>query len=73
MRLLITGGAGFIGSNYINWHLQQYPSDEVVCLDKLTYAANMAALAEVVKLNNFTFITAIFVMSKFVERCFCTV
>ena len=56
MRLLITGGAGFIGSNYINWHLQQYPSDEIVCLDKLTYAANMAALAEVVKLNNFTFI-----------------
>ena len=48
MRLLITGGVGFIGSNYINWHLQQYPSDEIVCLDKLTYAANMAALADVV-------------------------
>ena len=29
MRLLITGGAGFIGSNYINWHLQQYPSDKL--------------------------------------------
>ena len=64
MRLLITGGVGFIGSNYINWHLQQYPSDEIVCLDKLTYAANMAALADVVKLNNFTFIRAIFVMSN---------
>ena len=48
MRLLITGGVGFIGSNYINWHLQQYPGDEIVCLDKLTYAANMAALADVV-------------------------
>ena len=44
MRLLITGGVGFIGSNYINWHLQQYPGDEIVCLDKLTYAANMAAI-----------------------------
>lgn len=43
MRLLITGGAGFIGSNYINWHLQQYPNDEIVCLDKLTYAASKAA------------------------------
>ncbi|MCD7873789.1 MAG: GDP-mannose 4,6-dehydratase [Acidaminococcaceae bacterium] len=51
MRLLITGGAGFIGSNYINWHLQQYQNDEIVCLDKLTYAANMAALADVVKLR----------------------
>ena len=56
MRLLVTGGAGFIGSNYINWHLGKYPADEIVCLDKLTYAANMAALADVVKLNNFTFI-----------------
>lgn len=46
MRLLVTGGAGFIGSNYINWHLGKYPADEIVCLDKLTYAANMAALAD---------------------------
>ena len=37
MRLLVTGGAGFIGSNYINWHLGKYPADEIVCLDKLTY------------------------------------
>lgn len=70
MRLLITGGAGFIGSNYINWHLQQYPSDEIVCLDKLTYAANMAALAEVVKLNNFTFIQGDICDEQFVESCF---
>ena len=41
MSLLITGGAGFIGSNYINWHLGKYPADEIVCLDKLTYAANI--------------------------------
>ena len=70
MRLLITGGAGFIGSNYINWHLQQYPSDEIICLDKLTYAANMAALAEVVKLNNFTFIQGDICDEQFVESCF---
>ena len=49
MRLLITGGAGFIGSNYINWHLQQYPSDEIVCLDKLIYAPNRATRLEVFK------------------------
>ncbi|QNP76662.1 GDP-mannose 4,6-dehydratase [Phascolarctobacterium faecium] len=70
MRLLITGGVGFIGSNYINWHLQQYPSDEIVCLDKLTYAANMAALADVVKLNNFTFIQGDICDEQFVESCF---
>ena len=70
MRLLITGGAGFIGSNYINWHLQQYPNDEIVCLDKLTYAANMAALADVVKLNNFTFIQGDICDEQFVESCF---
>lgn len=70
MSLLITGGAGFIGGNYINWHLQQYPNDEIVCLDKLTYAANMAALADVVKLNNFTFIQGDICDEQFVESCF---
>ena len=70
MRLLVTGGAGFIGSNYINWHLGKYPADEIVCLDKLTYAANMAALADVVKLNNFTFIQGDICDEQFVEMCF---
>lgn len=70
MSLLITGGVGFIGSNYINWHLQQYPNDEIVCLDKLTYAANMAALAEVVKLNNFTFIQGDICDEQLVQSCF---
>ena len=70
MNVLVTGGAGFIGSNYINWHLQQYQNDEIVCLDKLTYAANMAALADVVKLNNFTFIQRDICDEQFVERCF---
>ena len=70
MRILITGGVGFIGSNYINWHLQQYPSDEIICLDKLTYAANMVALADVVKLNNFTFIQGDICDEQFVESCF---
>ena len=69
-NVLITGGAGFIGSNYINWHLGKYPADEIVCLDKLTYAANMAALADVVKLNNFTFIQGDICDEQFVESCF---
>ncbi len=41
MRLLITGGAGFIGSNFVRYILSEYPSAEVVVLDKLTYAGNV--------------------------------
>ena len=40
MRHLITGGAGFIGTNYVRFILDNYPEDEVVCVDKLTYAGN---------------------------------
>lgn len=44
MKLLITGGAGFIGSNFINYMLPRHPEIEVINLDKLTYAANLANL-----------------------------
>lgn len=70
MRILVTGGAGFIGSNYINWHLGQYPADEIVCLDKLTYAANMEALAVVAQLDNFTFIQGDICDEAIVQDCF---
>ena len=45
-RLLVTGGAGFIGSNFIRWVLTEHPDDRVVNLDKLTYAGNPANLAD---------------------------
>ncbi len=44
MKLLVTGGAGFIGSNFVRNRLEQHPDDEVVVLDKLTYAGNMSNL-----------------------------
>ncbi len=44
-RLLVTGGAGFIGANFVHYWLQQHPADRVVVLDLLTYAGNMASLA----------------------------
>jgi dTDP-glucose 4,6-dehydratase len=40
MKLLVTGGAGFIGSNFINYWFERHPGDEIVNIDKLTYAAN---------------------------------
>ena len=44
---LVTGGAGFIGSNFIFHLLEQYPQARIVCLDALTYAGNLSTLAGV--------------------------
>ena len=46
MKLLVTGGAGFIGTNFIRYWLKNYPNDEIVNLDKLTYAGDRKNLAE---------------------------
>lgn len=56
MTLIVTGGAGFIGSNFIFYILERHPEDRVVCLDKLTYAGNLATLAPVMKCPNFRFV-----------------
>ena len=47
MRIVVTGGAGFIGSNYVRFVLREHPEDEVVFLDKLTYAGNLENLEDV--------------------------
>lgn len=44
MKLLVTGGAGFIGSNFVHHHLEQFPDDEIVVLDRLTYAGRLENL-----------------------------
>ena len=56
MTLLVTGGAGFIGSNFIFYWLKHHPEDRVVCLDKLTYAGNLATLAPVMDHPKFRFV-----------------
>ena len=44
MKYLVTGGAGFIGSNFVHYVLRERPDAEVTVLDKLTYAGNLASL-----------------------------
>ncbi len=55
MRLLITGGAGFIGSHVLSFLTRTYPDYTIVCADALTYAANYEAIADLEKLSNYTF------------------
>ena len=55
MTILLTGGAGFIGSNYIFYSLKAHPEDRIVCLDKLTYAGNLSTLAPVMDDPRFQF------------------
>lgn len=58
MKILITGGAGFIGSNFIFYMRQRHPDYDLVCLDKLTYAGNLETLASVMDDPKFKFIKA---------------
>ena len=56
MKLLVTGGAGFIGSNFILYWLKKYPEDKIVNLDKLTYAGNLENLKSIKKNPNYEFV-----------------
>lgn len=56
MKLLVTGGAGFIGSNFIQYWLKKYPDDKIVNLDILSYAGNLDNLKEVENNFNYTFV-----------------
>ncbi len=58
MNILVTGGAGFIGSNFIFYMLDRHPDYRIVCLDKLTYAGNLSTLAPVMQNPNFRFVKA---------------
>jgi len=56
MKILVTGGAGFIGSNFIFYMLDQHPDYEIFCLDALTYAGNLETLEPIMENDNFKFI-----------------
>ena len=56
MTVIVTGGAGFIGSNFIFYRMEHHPDDRIICLDKLTYAGNIHALDPVMGNDNFRFV-----------------
>lgn len=58
MNILVTGGAGFIGANFVYYELANHPEDRIVCLDALTYAGNLKTLEEAMKNPNFRFVKA---------------
>lgn len=72
MKLIITGGAGFIGSNFIYYQLQNHPEDEFICLDALTYAGNLETLQPVMYHDNFKFVKGDIADRDFVYKIFET-
>jgi len=68
MNLLVTGGAGFIGSNFIHYWFKKYPSDKIINLDKLTYAGNLSSLREIEGNPNYQFVKGDICDGKIVDQ-----
>lgn len=71
-KILITGGAGFIGSHVVRRFLKTYPNYNIVNLDKLTYAGNLENLRDVEKLENYKFVKGDIVDAGFINELFQT-
>ena len=56
MTIIVTGGAGFIGANFVYLELKEHPEDRIVCIDKLTYAGNLETLKDAMDNPNFRFV-----------------
>lgn len=70
MKILVTGGAGFIGSNFCRYVIEKYPMDEVVCLDALTYAGNLENLNDIIGNEKFNFIKGNICDEELVDNLF---
>ncbi|MFH1509292.1 MAG: dTDP-glucose 4,6-dehydratase [bacterium] len=68
MKILVTGGAGFMGSNFIHYILQEHPDVEIVNLDKLTYAGNLNNLKDIANNKNYEFVQGDIVDEKIVDE-----
>ena len=70
MKLLVTGGCGFIGSNFIRYVLKNYPDWEIVNLDKLTYAGNLKNLEGVEENKRYKFVKGDIADRALVDKLF---
>lgn len=70
MKFLITGGAGFIGSNYCHYVVNKYPKDKFVCLDALTYAGNYNNIKSLEEKGNFKFVHGDITDRELVDKLF---
>jgi dTDP-glucose 4,6-dehydratase len=70
MKLFVTGGAGFIGGNFVHWILRERPEDSVLCYDALTYAGNLETLAPVMDDPRFCFVKGDITDRAAVEKAF---
>lgn len=70
MTIIVTGGAGFIGSNFVFHMLHAHPDYRIVCLDKLTYAGNLSTLEPVLQQDNFRFVKADICDRQAVDKLF---
>lgn len=69
-KILITGGAGFIGSHVVRWFVKKYPDYEIINLDKLTYAGNLLNLTDVEEAANYRFIKGDITDTGFIDELF---
>ena len=70
MTVIVTGGAGFIGSNFIFYMLEKHPDYRIVCMDSLTYAGNLSTLSAVMDEPSFRFVKADITDKQAVEKLF---
>lgn len=70
MKIIVTGGAGFIGGNFVHYMVKKYPNYKIVCLDALTYAGNMETLQPVLNVENFSFVKGDIADREFVSALF---
>ena len=70
MKILVTGGAGFIGGNFIHYMVEKYPEDTIVNLDLLTYAGNLETCKPVEDKPNYKFIKGDIADRKFIFDLF---
>ena len=70
MKIIVTGGAGFIGGNFVHLMVDKYPEDSIICLDKLTYAGNLETLEPIMKKENFKFVKGDITDREFIYQLF---